>query len=123
MQLTKGRFPSLLAWGLLVGGVALLITFPEINTGTTLFIGAIPAALLFVLAGLVFGMSHPEGAAWLGGLLLGWVPAVAAVVSYLGDNGAEPGALAVLATAPAVLAVVGSGVGAVIARIRGGRGD
>lgn len=117
MKLTKGRIPSLLAWGLLVGGVALLITFPEVRTEGDLFIGALPAALLFVLAGLVFGLSHPEDRAWVGALLLGWVPAVVAVVSLTTDTdaGLDPGVLVIV---PAILAAVGAGVGAGLARWR-----
>lgn len=119
MKLTKGRIPSLLAWGLLVGGVALLITFPEVRTGDGLFIGAIPAALLFLLAGLVFGLSHPEGRDWVGGLLLGWVPAVVGVSAWA--TGAEAPTtlpLAAIITAPALLSAAGAGVGAVIASLR-----
>lgn len=118
MRISKGRIPSLLAWGLLVGGVALLITFPEVSTEARLFIGAIPAALLFVLAGLVFGFSHPEGMDWTGAVLLGWVPALVGVASLLGDARApdlSPGVLIVL---PAVLAALGSGTGAALARWR-----
>jgi hypothetical protein len=117
MKLTKGRIPSLLAWGLLVGGVALLITFPEIRTGGPLFIGAVPAALLFALAGLTFGMSHPEGTAWVGALLLGWVPAVVAIVSLATGTEAAISPV-VLIIAPAVLAALGAGLGAGIARWR-----
>jgi hypothetical protein len=120
MKLTKGRIPSLLAWGLLVGGVALLITFPEVGTEGDLFIGAIPAALLFALAGLVFGLSHPEGRDWLGALLLGWVPVVVAVVSLV--TGTETAlSPVILVVAPAVLAAAGAGIGAVVARWRSGR--
>ncbi len=120
MKLTKGRIPSLLAWGLLVGGVALLITFPEVRTDGRLFIGAIPAALLFALAGLTFGLSHPEGNDWLGALLLGWVPVVVAAVSL--TTGTEaPLSPAVLIVTPAVLAALGAGIGAGIARWRGRR--
>lgn len=118
MKFSKGRIPSLLAWGLLVGGVALLITFPEVSTEADLFIGAIPAALLFVLAGLVFGFSHPEGMDWIGALLLGWVPAVVGVVSWLGDAPGphlHPGVLIVV---PAILAALGAGTGAALARWR-----
>lgn len=118
MKLTKGRIPSLLAWGLLVGGVALLITFPEVRTEGELFIGAIPAALLFILAGLVFGLSHPEGQAWLGALLLGWVPVVVAVVSLA--TGTEAAlSPAILIPVPALLAALGAGIGAAAARWRG----
>ena len=122
MKLTKGRIPSLLAWGLLVGGVALLITFPEVRTDADLFIGAIPAALLFALAGLVFGLSHPEGQAWLGAILLGWVPAVVAVVSLVTDTEAALSPL-VLILVPAILAASGAGIGAVTARWRGRKRD
>lgn len=118
MKLSKGRIPSLLAWGLLVGGVALLITFPEVSTETRLFIGAIPAALLFVLAGLVFGLSHPEGSDWAGALLLGWVPAVVGIVSWLGDTRAPDLPPAVLIVAPALLAAIGAGAGAALGRWR-----
>ena len=117
MKLSKGRIPSLLAWGLLVGGVALLITFPEVNTGGRLFLGAIPAALLFVLAGLVFGLSHPEGLAWAGAVLLGWVPAVVGIASAVTGNATAlaPSALIVV---PATLAVTGAAAGAGLARLR-----
>lgn len=118
MRISKGRIPSLLAWGLLVGGVALLITFPEVSTEARLFIGAIPAALLFVLAGLVFGFSHPEGMDWIGALLLGWVPAVVGVVSWLGSARAPDLSPALLIVLPAVLAALGSGTGAALARWR-----
>lgn len=117
MKLTKGRIPSLLAWGLLVGGVALLITFPEVRTDGGLFIGAIPAALLFILAGLVFGLSHPEGRDWVGALLLGWVPAVVALVSLVTDTEAALSPL-VLIVVPAALAALGAGIGAGLARWR-----
>ena len=118
MKLTKGRIPSLLAWGLLVGGVALLITFPEVQVEGELFMGAIPAALLFVLAGLVFGLSHPEGQDWLGALLLGWVPAVVALLAV--TTPAEPPlSPAVLVVVPALLAALGAGAGAGLARWRG----
>ena len=117
MKLTKGRVPSLLAWGLLVGGVALLITFPEVRTEGDLFIGAVPAALLFGLAGFVFGLSHPEGRAWLGALLLGWVPALVAVIGI--TTPAEPPlGPAVLIVVPAALAALGAGLGAALARWR-----
>ncbi len=115
MKLTKGRIPSLLAWGLLVGGVALLITFPEVRTESDLFIGAIPAALLFALAGLVFGLSHPEGRDWLGALLLGWVPMVVAVVSLVTGTEAALSPI-VLVVVPAVLAAAGAAIGAGVAR-------
>lgn len=119
MKLSKGRIPSLLAWGLLVGGISLLITFPEINTGNGLFLGAIPAALLFVLAGLVFGLSHPGGRDWIGALLLGWVPAVVGVLSAV-TGSAIGGALSpiVVITAPALLSAAGSAMGAGLARWR-----
>ena len=117
MKLTKGRIPSLLAWGLLVGGVALLITFPEVRTDGDLFIGAVPAALLFALAGFVFGLSHPEGRAWLGALLLGWVPALVAVIGLItaADPPLGPG---VLIAVPAALSAAGAGLGAALARWR-----
>ena len=118
MKLTKGRIPSLLAWGLLVGGVALLITFPEVQVEGELFMGAIPAALLFVLAGLVFGLSHPDGWDWIGALLLGWVPVVVAIVA-LTTSAEAPLSPGVLIVVPAALAALGAAAGAVMGRWRG----
>lgn len=119
MKVSTGRIPSLLAWGLLVGGISLLITFPEINTDNGLFLGAIPAALLFVLGGLVFGLSHPGGRDWMSALLLGWVPAVVGVLSAVTGTGAG-GTLspAVLILAPALLSAAGAATGAALARWR-----
>lgn len=122
MKLTKGRIPSLLAWGLLVGGVALLITFPEVRTDGDLFIGAIPAALLFALAGLVFGLSHPEGRAWAGAALMGWVPAVIALGSLV-TPATTPLSPGVLIVVPGALAALGAGAGAGLARWRRREGD
>lgn len=119
MKVSTGRIPSLLAWGLLVGGISLLITFPEINTDDGLFLGAVPAALLFVLGGLVFGLSHPGGRDWIGALLLGWVPAVMGILSAVTGTGTG-GALspAVLILIPGLLAAAGAAMGAGVARWR-----
>ena len=115
----KGRLPSLLAWGLLVGGVALLMTFPAGAPPEVLGLAQIPAAILFALAGFVFGLSHPEGRAWTAAALLGWVPLVAGLVVLANGNAPgwlELGALLVL---PGVIALVGAWGGAMVARRRG----
>jgi hypothetical protein len=119
MKVSTGRIPSLLAWGLLVGGISLLITFPEINTDDGLFLGAVPAALLFILGGLVFGLSHPGGRDWAGALLLGWVPAVVGGLSAVTGTGAT-GALSpvVLILVPGLLSAAGAATGAGLARWR-----
>ena len=119
MMKPKGRIPSLLAWGLLVGGVALLITFPAGTPPSALQPTHLPAALLFALAGIVFGMSHPEDRVWTGAILLGWVPIVLGIAVPI-TGGAMPatGVWIALMLAPAVLAGAGSWVGATIARRR-----
>lgn len=115
---SKGRLPSLLAWGLLVGGVALLMTFPAGAPPEVLGLAQLPAAILFALAGLVFGLSHPEGRAWTAAALLGWVPFVAGLVVLANGNAPgwlELGALLVL---PGLIALAGAWIGAVVARRR-----
>lgn len=117
--LPKGRAPSLLAWGLLVGGVALLMTFPDGAPPRGLVLAHVPAALLFLLAGFVFGLSHPEGRAWAGGGLLGWLPALVGVVVLVEGDAAAPLPTWLLLTGlPAALAAVGAWLGAVVARRR-----
>lgn len=113
----KGRVPSLLAWGLLVGGVALLITFPAGTPPRDLGAGQLPGAFLFTLAGFVFGVSHPEGRVWAGAALLGWVPAVAGVVVAL-DGAVPVETLLALALLPALLSAAGAWLGAIVARRR-----
>ena len=83
----RGRAPSLLAWGLLVGGIALLITVPQGVPRAAFTAGHVPAAALFLLAGLVFGLSHPDGRDWTGAAALGWVPLVAGVVALVAGDG------------------------------------
>lgn len=115
----RGRVPSLLAWGLLVGGVALLITFPDGRPPERLAAGQLPAALLFALAGLVFGLSHPEKRVWSGAVLLGWVPLVAgAVVALNGGAAPNPVVWLALMVLPAILAWAGAWIGARLARHR-----
>jgi hypothetical protein len=114
----KGRLPSLLAWGLLVGGVALLMTFPDGAPAEGAGLRQVPAAILFALAGFVFGLSHPEGRAWTAAVLLGWIPLiVGAVVAVEGD--AHPVLLWLgLMLTPAALAGLGGWAGALTARRR-----
>lgn len=115
----KGRVPSLLAWGLLVGGVALLMTFPGgIAPAEVLSLRQVPAAILYILAGLVFGLSHPEGRGWLGALLLGWVPLVAGLLLVLGESPPPAGTWLGLMVLPGVLAAVAAWAGAMVARRR-----
>lgn len=113
----RGRAPSLLAWGLLVGGTALLITLPQGAPRAVFTAGQIPAAFLFLLAGLVFGLSHPEGRDWAGAAVLGWVPLVAAVVALL-EGPADPVAWIPVLIVPGALAAAGAWVGARFARRR-----
>ncbi len=114
----KGRVPSLLAWGLLVGGVALLVTFPDGVPAEGLALRQAPAAFLFALAGFVFGLSHPEGRAWTAAVLLGWVPLLAGAVIALG-GGDRPALFWLgLMLIPAALAEVGAWAGALTARRR-----
>ena len=115
---SKGRLPSLLAWGLLVGGVALLMTFPAGAPPEVLGIAQLPAAILFALAGFVFGLSHPEGRAWTAAALLGWLPFLAGLVVLASGNAPgwlELGALLVL---PGVISLVGAWAGAMVGRRR-----
>lgn len=113
----RGRVASLLAWGLLIGGVALLVTFPDAAPPRSLGARHVPAAILFALGGAVFGLSHPEDRAWTSAFLLGWVPPVAAVVAAA--RGAPfTGIWLAIAAAPALLAAVGGWVGAAVARRR-----
>lgn len=119
MMRPRGRVPSLLAWGLLVGGVALLITVPSGAPPEALTPTHLPAALLFALAGVVFGLSHPEARAWTGALLLGWVPfAAGAVVALRGNTVPDAVVWLTLMLLPAVLAGIGSWAGALFARHR-----
>ncbi len=115
---TKGRMPSLLAWGLLVGGVALLMTFPDGAPAQAFGLRQVPAAILFALAGFVFGLSHPEARAWTAAILLGWVPLLAGAVVAM-EGGAHPALLWLgLMLIPAALAGVGAWAGALTARRR-----
>lgn len=116
MRLTKGRVPSLLAWGLLVGGIALLMTYPENASRPAAAPGLLPAAFLFLLGGGVFGLSHPEPGDWAGAALLGWVPLLAGAVLVLA--GGELAAWLPLMLLPAVLSAVGAWIGALVARRR-----
>lgn len=123
MMRPRGRIPSLLAWGLLVGGVALLITFPDGVPPERMTPGQLPAAFLFALAGVVFGLTHPEGKAWAGALLLGWVPLLAAaLVAIRGAAVPDVGVWLALMLLPAILAATGSWAGARFARSRRHRG-
>ena len=115
----RGRFVSLLSWGLLVGGVGMLATIPELEPDERILARALPVALLFVLGGVVFGMSHPEGRDWTGAFLLGWVPAIAGLVIFAGDPGPETARTALtLLAAPAALAAAGAWFGALLVRAR-----
>lgn len=116
---SKGRLPSLLAWGLLVGGVALLMTLPASGPPTELRLAHVPAAILYILAGVVFGLSHPEGRAWLDGALLGWVPLLTALAMlFIGDVTPPPIVLTTVSLAPALLAAGAAAAGAAWARRR-----
>jgi hypothetical protein len=117
----KGRVPSLLAWGLLVGGVALLMTFPGgVAPAETLGFRELPAAILYILAVLIFGLSHPEGRTWMGAPLLGWVPLLVGPV--LATDGSPPraGLWLGIMILPGLLAAAGAWAGAAIARRRSG---
>ncbi len=118
MASLKGRATSLFAWGLLVGGVAILTTFPAGTPPQRLGAVHVPAAILFALGGLVFGLSHPERRAWLGGVFLAWVPFVAGIVAALNGEAPEMGVFLVLLLAPVALAGVGAWTGAVLSRRR-----
>lgn len=118
MASLKGRATSLFAWGLLVGGVALLTTFPAGTPPRQLGTGHLPAAILFALGGLVFGLSHPEGRAWLGGFFLGWLPFVVGIVAALDGRAPGVGVFLVVLLLPAALAGLGAWTGAVVARRR-----
>lgn len=113
----RGRIASLLAWGLLIGGVALLVTFPDGDPPRRLDARHAPAAILFALGGAVFGLSHPEGRAWMAAPLLGWIPPVAAAVA-IARGGPFTGAWVAIALVPAVLAAAGAWIGAAAARRR-----
>lgn len=113
----RGRVASLLAWGLLIGGVALLVTFPDAAPPRALGARHMPAAILFALGGVVFGLSHPEGRAWASAFVLGWVPPVAAMVAAARGASFTVVWLAIVA-APAVLAAAGGWAGAMVARRR-----
>jgi peptidoglycan/LPS O-acetylase OafA/YrhL len=112
-----GRTTSLLAWGLLVGGIALLITLPQAPPAAPLTPGHLPAALLFALGGFVFGLSHPDGRDWAGAVLLGWVPAVAGVFAVAGGTGAL-GVWLPRMLLPGIVAAAGAWAGALLARRR-----
>lgn len=115
----RGRFFSLLAWGFLVGGVAVLASFSDLAPGEHLVTRGLPIALLFVLGGGVFGMSHPEGRDWLGAVLLGWVPAVVGILTLIREPGAGTAlAAVVLVSAPAALSAGGAWLGATLFRAR-----
>jgi hypothetical protein len=118
MRFPRGRIPSLLAWGLLVGGVALLVTFPDGDAPRTLAVRHIPGAVLFAVGGAVFGFSHPEGRVWLSALLLGWVPPLAAVLAAVGGVTLTAGVWLGALVAPGLLAAAGAWAGAVVARRR-----
>ncbi|NIP78857.1 MAG: hypothetical protein GWM90_06515 [Gemmatimonadetes bacterium] len=120
MILIRGRVPSLLAWGLLVGGVALLITLPYPLLRDDLVARALPGALLFVLAGLVFGLSHPHGLEWAGAAVMGWLPAMAGIAALVGGTSPDAATALALVLLPGLLAAVGARVGAGIARWRAG---
>lgn len=118
MTSLKGRATSLFAWGLLVGGVALLATFADGMPPERFGLTHLPAAMLFGLGGIVFGLTHPEGRAWIGGVFLGWVPVAAGVWSALSGGVPSAGVLLVLLLVPACLAGLGAWAGAVVARRR-----
>lgn len=117
MMRPRGRVASLLAWGLLIGGVALLVTFPDADPPPNLGARHVPAAILFALGGAVFGLSHSDGRAWMAALLLGWIPPVAAAVA-LAWGTAFTGVWVAIALVPALLAAAGAWIGAVAARRR-----
>lgn len=112
----RGRVPSLLAWGLLVGGVALLMTIPGDASLESLRVRQLPAALLYGVAGLVFGLSHPEGRVWIWALLLGWVPVVAGLALALDGTPPPPGPWLGLMVLPGLLAAAGAWIGAALGR-------
>lgn len=115
----KGRVPSLLAWGLLVGGVALLMTFPGGTPPAEIFsVRQLPAGILYALAGLVFGLSHPEPGAWVGALLLGWVPLLVGLVLAVDGSPPPAGPWLGLMILPGAVAGAGAWAGAVIAARR-----
>ncbi len=115
----RGRVPSLLAWGLLVGGVALLMTLPGDGApAETLRFRQLPAAILYVLAGLVFGLSHPEGRVWSWALLLGWVPMVAGMAMALDGSPPPLGPWLGVMLLPGLLAAAGARIGAALGRRR-----
>lgn len=113
-----GRVASLLSWGLLVGGVSVLMTFPDAAPPRAVTLAHLPGAILFALAGLVFGLSHPEGRAWAGAPLLGWLPALFGLLLLLRGDAPPAAVWLVLALGPALLAGAGARAGAAIARRR-----
>jgi hypothetical protein len=117
----RGRVPSLLAWGLLVGGVALLVTLPYPLLQDDFLARALPGALLFVLAGLVFGLSHPDDLDWASAAVMGWLPGVAGLTALIRGTGPDPLSVLALVALPPVLAAAGAGVGAGLVRWRAAR--
>lgn len=114
----RGRVLSLLAWGLLVGGVALLMTFPEGDPPHRLDPAQVPAAILFLLAGLVFGLTHPDGRDWIDAALLGWLAPVAGLVTAARGTATSPTLWITLMLMPPLLAAAAAWVGAAIGRRR-----
>lgn len=117
-MLIRGRVPSLLAWGLLVGGVALLITLPYPVLRDDFIVRTLPGGLLFVLAGLVFGLSHPHGPDWAGAALMGWLPALAGLSAIVTGAWVGPAAALGLVLGPAGLAAAGAWLGTRVVRWR-----
>jgi hypothetical protein len=114
----KGRATSLFAWGLLVGGVALLTTLPVGMPPDHLGPTHLPAAILFGFGGLVFGLSHPEGQAWAGGVFLGWLPFAVGVTAMVAGSASSGAILTTVLLVPGVLAGLGAWTGALLARRR-----
>ncbi|MEJ2502554.1 MAG: hypothetical protein P8177_04425 [Gemmatimonadota bacterium] len=97
----------------------MLATIPDLEPDEQILARTLPVALLFVLGGVVFGMSHPRGRDWTGAFLLGWVPAIVGLVIFAGDPGLETARTALtLLAAPAALAAAGAWFGAVLVRAR-----
>jgi hypothetical protein len=82
--------------------------------------GQLPAAILYAVAGLVFGLTHPEGRAWSWALLLGWVPVVAGLALGLDGSPPPPAPWLTVMVMPGILAAAGAWAGALVVRRRAG---